>query len=133
MTRRQFRETCFKILFAIDFYPPEEIEDEINQYLDEETPFEGEDRDEIVARVKSIVPKVPEVDEKLKGVTEGWKLERVGKVELSILRLAAFEILFDENVPDKVAINEAVEITKKYGGEEAAAFINGVLAKLVKD
>lgn len=132
MTRRQFRETCFKILFAIDFYPPEEVDDEINEYLDDQTGFEGEEREEIIARVKEIIPRVPEIDERLKSVTEGWKLERVGKVELSIMRLAAFEILFDEHIPDKVAINEAVEITKKYGGEEAAAFINGVLAKVVR-
>ena len=54
-----------------------------------------------------------------------------GKAELTILRLAAYEILFDQEIPDKVAINEAVELGKKYGGSEAPAFINGILAKLV--
>ena len=75
--------------------------------------------------------KIPELDEKINEVTEGWKTKRMGRAELTILRLALYEILFDEEIPEKVAINEAVELAKKYGGNESPAFINGVLAKLV--
>jgi N utilization substance protein B len=63
---------------------------------------------------------------------EGWTLERVGKVELTILRLAVYEIKYDESVPDTVAINEAVELSKKYGQEDAGSFVNGILAKVIK-
>ena len=63
--------------------------------------------------------------------SSGWSLRQMGRVELTILRLACFELRFDENIPEKVAINEAVELAKKFGGEEAPSFVNGVLAKLV--
>ncbi|HBG12835.1 MAG TPA: transcription antitermination factor NusB, partial [Clostridium sp.] len=67
-------------------------------------------------RAESIMIKIPELDSKINEVAEGWKTKRMGKAELTILRLALFEILFDEEVPEKVAINEAVELAKKYGG-----------------
>ena len=62
--------------------------------------------------------------------SKGWKTSRMGKVDLTILRLASYEVLFDEDVPGKVAINEAVELAKKFGGDESPAFINGVLGKV---
>jgi len=75
--------------------------------------------------------KVPELDEKIDEVAKGWKTRRMGKVELAILRLAVYEMKYDEEVPEKVAINEAVELAKKFGGSDAPAFVNGILAKLV--
>ena len=74
---------------------------------------------------------LPEIDEAINGVAEGWKTGRMGKVELTILRLAVFELRHDAEIPDKVAINEAVELAKKFGGDDAPAFVNGILAKLV--
>ena len=71
-----------------------------------------------------------EIDAMLEKVSRGWKLSRMGKVELTILRLAVYEMRFDEDIPEKVAINEAVELSKKFGGDDSPAFINGVLAKL---
>ena len=82
-------------------------------------------------KAEAVMVKIPELDIKINEVAEGWKTKRMGKAELTILRLALYEILFDQDVPEKVAINEAVELAKKYGGNEAPAFINGVLAKLV--
>ena len=68
----------------------------------------------------------------LNEAAEGWKVSRMGKVELSIMRLAAYEIRYDEDVPESVAINEAVEMAKTFGGDDSPAFINGVLGKLAK-
>jgi len=68
----------------------------------------------------------------LEGISSGWKLNRMGKVDLTILRLAIYEIKFDDTIPTKVAINEAVEIAKLFGGDSSGAFVNGVLAKLAK-
>ena len=76
--------------------------------------------------------RVPELDARINEVAEGWKTRRMGKAELTILRLALYEILYDEEIPQKVAINEAVELTKKFGGDDSPSFINGVLAKLVR-
>lgn len=147
MTRREMREHCFKMLFGAEFYTAEETSGQTAQYFDspeeDDTTAEGDvevihqvgvkesDRTFLIDRVEGIIAKVPELDEKINSVAKGWKTNRMGKVELTILRQAAYEILYDSEVPAKVAINEAVDLAKKYGGKEAPAFINGVLAKLV--
>ena len=74
--------------------------------------------------------KIPEIDEKLNQAAAGWKTKRMGKVELTILRLALYEMLHDDAIPEKVSINEAVELAKRFSGEEGPAFINGVLGKI---
>ena len=86
----------------------------------------------ITDRTKKIEEKLPEVDGKIEELCVGWKKERIGKVELTILRLAVYEALFDDDVPTNVAINEAVELAKKYGGDDSPSFVNGILGKLVK-
>ena len=75
---------------------------------------------------------LPEIDEKINSVSEGWPVNRLGKAELAIMRLAVYEMLYDEDIPVNVAINEAVELAKNYGGDNAPSFVNGVLAKLAK-
>ena len=147
MTRREAREHCFKMLFCQDFYPAEEKEEQLVQYF--EAPAEDEKKkkgvDEILhqvamteeerktleERVENIMARIPEIDRQIDEVAEGWKTRRMGKVELTILRLAVYEIKEDEKIPDKVAINEAVELAKKFGGKDAPSFVNGVLARLV--
>lgn len=147
MTRRELREHCFKMLFCADFYQAEEMEEQLKQYFlaPEEEAATPEGVDEILHRVElketeeetllqraeSIMSKIPELDEKINQVAEGWKTSRMGKVELAILRLAVYEMKYDEQIPEKVAINEAVELAKKFGGSDAPAFVNGILAKLV--
>ena len=147
MTRSKLREHCFKMLFCADFHPAEEKEEQLDLYFQEpsedDTTTEGKDlivhsetmnpEEEayLKKRTEDVMSKIPQLDEKINEVAEGWKTKRMGKAELTILRLAAYEILFDQEIPDKVAINEAVELGKKYGGSEAPAFINGILAKLV--
>ena len=82
-------------------------------------------------RAEMIMVKIPELDEMINQVAEGWKTRRMGKLELTILRLALYEMKYDDAIPDKVAINEAVELAKKFGGNDSPAFVNGILAKLV--
>ena len=89
------------------------------------------DSDYLKQKTEAIVEKLPELDDRINAVAQGWKTRRMGKVELTILRLALYEMLYDEEVPEKVAINEAVELAKKFGQGESPAFINGVLARLV--
>ncbi len=62
---------------------------------------------------------------------KNWKIERLSKVDLSILRLCTYELNFEEDIPSKVSINEAIELAKKYSGEKSATFINGVLGKMI--
>ena len=147
MTRRELREHCFKMLFGSEFYPAEGKEDQLRQYFlapeEEDANPEGAeevvhcvelkeaDQEKILQRVESIMSKIPELDQQIDQVAEGWKTRRMGKVELAILRLAVYEMKYDDQIPEKVAINEAVELAKKFGGSDAPAFINGILAKLV--
>lgn len=87
------------------------------------------DCDQIRDKVNRIVEKLDEIDEKLNMTAEGWQTKRMGKVDLTILRLAVYEIKYDEDIPTGVAINEAVELAKKFGQDSSPAFVNGVLAK----
>ena len=88
-----------------------------------------QDQAYLEARLADIMDRLPQIDEQLSEKIEGWKLSRVGKVELALLRIAVYEILYDDEVPTGVAISEAVELSKKYGPDNAASFVNGVLAK----
>lgn len=91
-----------------------------------------EDTNELKERFNNIVEKLPKIDAILTEISAGWKLNRMGKVDLTVMRIAIFEIKFDEEIPNAVAINEAVEIAKKYGEESSGSFVNGVLAKMLR-
>ena len=101
-------------------------------FQDDETVFSDKDKAYIAEKFERIKDAIPELDEALFAKAEGWNKNRMGKVELTIFRLAIYEILKDDTVPAGVAINEAVELAKKYGADASAGFINGVLAKLVE-
>ena len=149
MTRRELREQTFKQLFLKEFYSEDEYAEQCSLYLeglDSEglIDMEGDEpvireqldpelKELLAERAARVYEKISELDEKINAVSQGWKTGRMGKVDVTILRLALFEILYDEEVPDKVAINEAVEIAKKYGGEDSSSFVNGVLGKLVRE
>ena len=144
MTRREIRDKLFKNVFTAEFNTPEEMQEQIDLAFDCEMPGDEEDdpmlyaivseddREYITAKVKDIIAKKAEIDEKISEISEGWKLPRIGKEELAILRLGVYEILYDETIPAKVAINEAVELAKKYCDVSASKFVNALLAKLVK-
>ena len=83
----------------------------------------------MLEKFNSIRDRIPEIDQKINEVARGWKTERMGKAELAILRLALYEMLYADAIPVKVAINEAVELAKRFGGEDSPGFINGVLAR----
>ncbi len=130
MSRREMREQIFKLLFRVEFNQREEMpEQEQFFFEDEENTAALKDCDQIRDKVNRIVEKLDEIDEKLNMTAEGWQTKRMGKVDLTILRLAVYEIKYDEDIPAGVAINEAVELAKKFGQDSSPAFVNGVLAK----
>lgn len=133
MKRSEIRENIFKLVFCGEFHPSSEIPEQVQNYFQEEElpAITQEEHDHIVDKFDQIKNRIPEIDAIINGVAKGWKTERMGKTELAILRLAVYEIRYDEQVPEKVAINEAVELAKKYGGEDSPAFVNGILGKLV--
>lgn len=146
MKRTLVREHVFRILFRYDFYDREDFEAQARLYFDSYPEYNEEsadavltgkgitelDRAEIISRVCDAASHIGELDEAIDRVCDGWKLERIGKAELSILRLAAYEIIYDGEIEAAVAINEAVELCKKYCDAKSHSFVNGVLAKLIK-
>jgi N utilization substance protein B len=133
MKRRELREHIFQLLFRVEFNGQEEMAEQVGLFVDdmkEETEVNEQDEAYISGKYQKIVEKLPEIDEILDEASKGWKTSRMGKVDLTILRLAVYEMKYDEDIPEKVAINEAVELSKKFGGDESPAFINGVLAKV---
>ena len=134
MTRSVMREHIFKILFRAEFYDTQEMAQQINYYLEEVPKVTEKEVNEITGKVLNIVDKIPEIDEMINSVSKSWPTSRLGKSELTIMRLAVYEIKFDEDIPTNVALNEAVELAKKYGSADStAAFVNGVLGKLIKE
>lgn len=130
MSRREMREQIFKLLFRVEFNQREEMQEQEQYFFeDEENIAALKDCDQIRDKVNRIVEKLDEIDEKLNMTAEGWQTKRMGKVDLTILRLAVYEIKYDEDIPTGVAINEAVELAKKFGQDSSPAFVNGVLAK----
>lgn len=135
MKRRELRECIFQLLFRVEFNGQEEMPEQVSMFVDDmkqENDLSEADEAYISGKYANVVEKLPEIDAMLDGVSKGWKTSRMAKVDLTILRLAVYEMKFDEDIPEKVAINEAVELSKKFGGDESPAFINGVLAKLAE-
>ena len=129
MTRREIREQIFQILFRIDFYQEAEFLEQLDEYVKEQEASEA-DAAYMQDKIRAVAEKVTEIDEMINAVTKGWKTGRMGKVDLTLLRLAVYEIKFEEEIPTGVAINEAVELAKKYGTDGSFSFINGILAKI---
>ena len=133
MSRRELREQIFKLLFRVEFNTAEEMPDQVKYFFeDDETRASELDQAEIEVKFQKISDKLSELDQMINDKATGWNVGRMGKVDVAILRLAVYEICFDEDVPTVVAINEAVELAKKFGQDESPAFINGVLAKFAE-
>lgn len=129
MSRRELRERLFKLLFRVEFNEEEEMPQQEEFFLEEEEIDRESDRNQIDAKFHSILDKLSDIDRELNEKVSGWDTSRMGKVDLTILRLAVYEMEYDEDIPTGVAINEAVELAKKFGQDSSASFVNGVLAK----
>ncbi len=133
MGRREQREQVFRLLFQVEFHTTEDMPRQMRLFLEgnEDIPS-VENADYIENRCKSIREQIPKIDQLIDENTEKWDTTRMGKVELTILRLAVYEMRYDEEIPAAVAINEAVELAKKYGQENSGGFVNAILGKISK-
>ncbi len=142
-SRHVIREHIFKVLFDLDFHSQMEADEQIDLYF-QQVPDEDDiahppcDLSEkevsyVVEKAKAAVSRFPEIDESIGQVAVGWKTSRMPKADLTILRLAVYEIRYDEKIPNGVAINEAVELAKEYGTDATPGFVNGILAKFAND
>lgn len=129
MSRRELREQIFKLLFRIEFNDMEEMPEQERLFFEDDCNAEGADAEYISSKYQKITEKLETIDNMLNEKAKNWNTDRMGKVDLTILRLAVYEMTFDDEVPTGVAINEAVELAKKFGQDASASFVNGVLAK----
>lgn len=130
MTRRALREQVFLMLFRVEFHDAKELNEQIELYKDQLEECSEKDCEYIINKFKGIVEKLEEIDTAIGEASKGWKVSRMAKVDLALIRLAVYEMKYEEDVPVKVAINEAIELAKQYGTDDSPAFVNGVLAKL---
>lgn len=133
MGRHELREQVFKLLFRIEFNSIEDMPEQVKLFFeDSEINISEKDAEYIGGKYQKIQEMVPEIDKLINDNTENWDTTRIGKVELTVLRLAVYEILFDDDIPAGVAVDEAVEIAKTYGQENSGGFVNAILSKIVK-
>lgn len=133
MKRSSLREQIFKLLFRAEFNDAAEMPAQEEMFFAAgDFVATDKDREYIIGKTQQIVERIPEIDAELTARVKGWTLDRIGRVELAILRLGVYEIEYDDEIPAGVAISEAVELAKKFGDESSGAFVNGVLAKFTR-
>ena len=120
-------------MYMNGFFDEEEFEHQVGLYFEDEGErYSSEDIAYIRSKLTDIIGKEPELDEMTDAASEGWKVSRMNRVDLCILRLAIYEMLYDNEIPYRVAINEAIELAKTFGGDESPSFINGILGNISK-
>ena len=129
MSRHELREQIFLLLFRVEFNSMEEMPEQEQLFFEEEDTAKEEDAAYVSEKYNKITEKLTKIDALLNEKAEGWDTTRMSKVDLTILRLAVYEIMYDESVPTGVAINEAVELAKNFGQDASSGFVNGILAK----
>jgi len=137
MKRSELRESIFKLLFMGDFNSKEEMPQQLALYFEtleqEHAGLDEKDQAYMEQKYQHVQEHLESIDKMLNETASRWKTSRMSKVDLNILRLGVYEMVYDEEIPVRVAINEAVEIAKRFGGDESASFINGILGKISKE
>lgn len=129
--RRKAREETLRILFRLEF-ENKQIEKTLDQYWESKKTSE-EIKEYSTWLVNGIISDQAKIDNIIQQVSEHWRISRMALVDRNILRMAVFELLYEENIAPAIIINEAIEIAKKYSGDEAATFVNGILDAVRKD
>jgi N utilization substance protein B len=111
----------------------DDIEEQISRFCEENQLAEGVELDYFLDVVRGVISHAEEIDERISRYSKGWMTSRMPKVDLSIMRLSSYEMAFRKDIPASVSINEAVELSKKYGDDHSKTFVNGVLAKVYLD
>ena len=133
MKRSAIRELAFQLIYSIEIQKEENLEDQIELYLECNEVEENEAKEYVKDAVLGINENIKEIQELIeKNLKADWQLDRISKIDLSLLKLAIYEIKYKE-IPYKVAINECLELSKKYGEESSKNFVNGILASVVKE
>ena len=133
MKRSAIRELTFRLIYSLEIQKAENLEEQIELYLECNEVEDEEAKEYIKDAIFGINEHIEEIQELIeKNLKADWKIDRISKIDLSLLKLAIYEIQYKE-IPYKVAINESLELAKKYGEETSKNFINGILASVVKE
>lgn len=133
MNRSEIREEAFKLIYSLEIQKKEPIEEQIELYIQSNDIDNKKAIEYIEDAVNGIENNKEVITEKIeKNLKQDWKIDRISKVDLAILKLAIYEIKY-KDIPFKVVINEAVELAKKYGEDNSKNFVNGILASIVKE
>lgn len=133
MNRSAAREEAFKVLYSLEVQKKEEIKEQLELYLQNENITDKNTVSYINSTIEGIYNNSDTIEQRISdNLKKDWKIERISKVDLALLKLAIYEILYTDT-PYKVAINEVLELSKKYSEESSSNFINGVLASIVKE
>ncbi len=134
MNRHELRDRVFKLLFRIEFNSEEDMQEQVQLFCtdDEYGTVEEKDINYVTAKYEAVLERIEEIDKIINDNTEGWDTKRMGKVDVTVLRLAVYELCFDDDIPAGTAINEAVELAKTYGQDNSGAFVNAILTKVKK-
>ena len=133
MNRRNARKNAFFLVFQMDFNQKEEFEQARELFFDHQQEVEEEEKEFILKETEGTKEHLAEIDEMISKKAKKWATGRMSKVDLAILRLAIYEICFSEEIPTSVAINEAIELAKKFSSDEAPSFINGILGSIAAE
>jgi len=131
LSRRLARETALQVLFQRDLTKePLLTAQEVQRWAEE---FEVPEPSRAFAQqlVEGTIEHLPEIDQKIASFTQDWSLSRMANVDRNVMRLATYEVLFCSDIPGRVSLNEAIELAKRFGGEESAKFVNGILDRIV--
>lgn len=131
MTRKEAREYCFKLMF--EYEVQKNSFEDLMACFDEYAEKPGKQREYVERVVSACLEHLAVIDETIERNTKGWKIGRLPKVTLSVLRVAVCEILYMEDIPDGIAVNEAVELAKVYHDEQNGKFVNGILSSVIKE
>ena len=136
-SRRQAREVALQVLYQCDTledWSDEALDLCLSRFFAEDPPVDEDSRDlyriYAIELVKGVRGKIKEIDERISAASENWSFSRMARVDRNILRIAVFEICFSAEVPDKVSINEAIEVARRFGARETPAFVNGILDRI---
>ncbi len=131
MGRKKARDNAFKCIYQLEFMDDKNVE-KLLEYCYDENQNTDNEKEYIQKVVNGVVENLSIIDDNILKNLKNWTINRIAKIDIAILRLAIYEILYLEDIPAKVSVNEAVELAKEYGGTDSKSFVNGLLAKIIE-
>ncbi len=132
MTRRDARRHVFILIYQAVFHSDEDFKELLQLYFDELPTELGNEKEFVTTEFLGTMDNLEDIDRRISEHSLGWAFDRIAKIDLSIMRLAVYEIFYNQSIPESVAVNEAVELCKEFGTDESYSFVNGVLGAIIK-